>query len=127
MSVPQEGAHQRQPASPNTTTPSTESPAAPPRQRSSALVGAESALDECVGAICLVEVTLHSLEFQEIASPEQEVLKRALKAIWSVHDWIDELATDRPDGEGAYGEAPDGEDADDEGLDGEDTDEGDES
>jgi hypothetical protein len=67
---------------------------------------------------------LHSLEFQDIASPEQEVLRRALKAIWLVHDWIDELAPDRPDGED-----PDGENADDEGADGEsiDTDEGDES
>ena len=91
------------------------------------MVGAESALDECVGAICLVEVTLHSLEFQEIASPEQEVLKRALKAIWFVHDWIDELATDRPDGEDTYSEDPDGEGADDEDTGGEDADEGDES
>ena len=127
MSAPQDGAHQRQPAPPSTTSPGTELLTAPPRQRSSALVRVESALDECVGAICLVEVTLHSLEFQEIASPEQEVLKRALKAIWSVHDWIDELAPDRPDGED-----PDGEDADDEGadcedIDEEDTDEGDES
>ena len=52
----------------------------------------EHVLDQCVGASCLVEVTLHSLESQEIACPEQEVLKRALRAIWSVYDWIDELS-----------------------------------
>jgi hypothetical protein len=63
-------------------------------------VNAENILDECVGAICLVEVTLHSLESQEVASPEQEVLRRALKSIWSVHDWIYELKPDDMDGEG---------------------------
>ena len=67
------------------------SPAKSSRRDSSNLAGIGSALDECVGAICLVEVTLHSLEWQEIAFPEQEVLKRALKSIWSVHDWINEL------------------------------------
>ncbi len=122
MSTPQNDDRQRQPASPDTTAQSPESPAAPPRQRSPVLAGADSALHECVGAICLVEVTLHSLEFQEIASPEQEVLKRALKAMWSVHDWIDQLASDRSDGEDS-----DGEDADGGDIDGEDTDEGDES
>lgn len=62
-------------------------------------MSARSILNECVGAICLVEVTLHSLESQEIASPEQEVLKRALKAMWSVHDWIDESRPDELDDE----------------------------
>jgi hypothetical protein len=61
---------------------------------------------------------LHSLEFQEIACPEQEVLKRALKAIWLVHDWIDGL---RSDSRGV--EDTDGEDTDDEDIDEEDTDE----
>ena len=55
------------------------------------MIGAQEALEECVGAICLLEVVMHSLESQEIASPEQEVLKRGLKAIWLVHDWIYEL------------------------------------
>lgn len=49
-----------------------------------------SILGECAAAICLVEVTMHSLQSREIGHPEQEVLKRALKLIWSVHDWIDE-------------------------------------
>lgn len=49
-----------------------------------------SILGECAAAICLVEVTMLSLESREIGHPEQEVLKRALKLIWSVHDWIDE-------------------------------------
>lgn len=66
---------------------------------------AQGALDECVGAICLVEVTQRSLESQEIATPEQEVLKRALNAIWSVHDWIDE-----PSGVGGSCEGADQED-----------------
>jgi hypothetical protein len=51
-------------------------------------------LGECVGALCLLEVTMRSLESQEIAFPEQEVLKRALKMIWCVHDWINELKQD---------------------------------
>lgn len=72
------------------------SAAAPPRQTSSTFAGAREALEECIGAICLVEVTLHSLEFQEIATPEQEVLKRALKMIWRVHDWLDDLSVDDP-------------------------------
>jgi hypothetical protein len=55
------------------------------------LAGAQEALQECIGAICLVEVAMHSLESQELAFPEQEVLKRGLKAIWLVHDWISEL------------------------------------
>jgi hypothetical protein len=52
---------------------------------------AESVLDECIAAISLVDVTVHSLESQEVASSEQEVLKRALEAIWLIHDWVDEL------------------------------------
>lgn len=75
-------------------------PSAPSQQNSPTSVTARSAFDECVGAICLVEVTLHSLESQEIASPEQEALKRALKAIWIVHDWIDGLRPNDLDGEG---------------------------
>lgn len=82
-------------------TPSTESLASPSRQKPSALVSAQDALEECVGAICLVEVTLHSLEWQEIASPEHEVLKRALKAIWVVHDLLDELVFKDLEGEGS--------------------------
>jgi len=69
------------------------SPANSSRRDSPSLAGIGSALDECVGAICLVEVTLHSLESQEIAYPEQVVLRRALKTIWCVHDWIDELTS----------------------------------
>lgn len=52
-------------------------------------VSIDSILEECVSATSLIEVTLHSLEAQEIAHPEQEVLKRALKVIWSVYDRID--------------------------------------
>ena len=68
--------------------------AAPSRRSSPASVSAQTAFIECLGAICLVEVTLHSLESQEVAFSEQEVLKRALKAIWFVHDWIDSLKLD---------------------------------
>jgi hypothetical protein len=52
------------------------------------LAGAQEALEECIGTTCLVEVTLHSLKSQEIAAPEQEVLKHALKTIWCVQNWI---------------------------------------
>jgi hypothetical protein len=83
----------KRPPTPDKSAPSADSPA-PSCQKSSKLASAGSALDECVGALCLVEVAMHSLEWQEIAFPEQEVLKRALKSIWSVHDWINEL---RPD------------------------------
>jgi hypothetical protein len=62
------------------------------------LAGLESALDECVGAVCLVEVTLRSLESREIGSPEQEVLRRALKSIWHVHDWVYEFMPNDLDG-----------------------------
>lgn len=90
MSVRRKRAAGPPPAGPKKVAPSPDSQAAFARQKPS--TSTHSALDECVGAICLVEVTLHSLEWQEIASPEQEVLKRALKAIWVVHDWIDDLA-----------------------------------
>ena len=48
---------------------------------------------------------MRSLESQEIGSPEQEVLKRALQLIWSVHDWLhesnsDDLENKDDDGEG---------------------------
>lgn len=42
---------------------------------------------------------MHSLESQEIGFPEQEVLRRALKSIWSVHDWIYELKPHDTNGE----------------------------
>jgi len=100
MSARRKRARKQQPAPPKKTAPDVESRAAPSRQKPSALLRAQGALEECVGAICFVEVTQHSLESQEIAWPEQEVLKRALRAIWSVHDWIDELRPDDPDGEG---------------------------
>lgn len=57
---------------------------------------------------------MHSLESQDIAFPEQEVLKRTLKAMWIVHDWMVDLPADTPEGQ-----APDNEDLD-EGLNGED-------
>lgn len=94
MSARRKHAGKRQSARPKKNPSKTGSPAASPRQQSSKVVCAQKALEECVGGICLVEVTLHSLESQEIATPEQEVLKRALKAIWCVHDWIDELRLD---------------------------------
>lgn len=101
MSTRRKRARKRQPATTKKSTPTARSPGASSRQKSSISVSARGTLDECVGAICLVEVTLHSLEWQEIASPEQEVLKRALKAIWTVHDWIDDLAFKDLEGEGS--------------------------
>lgn len=60
-----------------------------PRSGAPLPISIDSILEECVSATSLIEVTLHSLEAREIGHPEQEVLKRALKVIWSVYDWID--------------------------------------
>lgn len=102
MSAPQKRASRRRPAAtrPKKTVAS-ESSSGLVTLRATKSVSVKTVLHECVGAICLVEVTLHSLESQEIGFPEQEVLKRALKSIWSVHDWIDELKTDDTAGESA--------------------------
>jgi len=94
MSTRRKRASKRPPARSKKDTPNADSPAPLSGQASSKLASAGSALDECVGALCLIEVAMHSLEWQEIAFPEQEVLKRALKSIWFIHDWINEL---RPD------------------------------
>jgi hypothetical protein len=59
-----------------------------PRPETVPFPSAASALSECSGAISLVQVTVHSLESQDIACPEQEVLTRAIQALWAVHDWI---------------------------------------
>lgn len=106
MSARRKRARKRQSVPAKKSTPTGHSPGASSRQVSSILASARSALGECVGAICLVEVTLHSLEWQEIASPEQEVLKRALKATWAVHDWIDDLAFNELEGEGDRKDEP---------------------
>lgn len=45
-------------------------------------------LSECVSAISLIQVTAHSLEAQDIAYSEQDVLNRAIQLLWSLHDWI---------------------------------------
>jgi hypothetical protein len=90
MSARRKRAARRQPAGPNKAAPGPDSQAPVARQKSSTSASAHRALDECLGTICLVEVTVHSLDAQEVACPEQEVLKRALKAIWFVHAWIAE-------------------------------------
>ncbi len=100
MSARRKRARKRQSVPAKRSTPPAHSSGASSRQEPSTPVSVRSTLDECVGAICLVEVALHSLEWQEIASPEQEVLKRALKAIWVVHDWLDDLAFKALEGEG---------------------------
>jgi hypothetical protein len=87
----------KEPSAPEKRTPTTDSPAASSGQEGPACIGAGRALDECVGAISLIEVTQRSLESKEIASAEQEVLARALKALWGVHDWIYERTPDDPD------------------------------
>lgn len=63
-------------------------------------ISVENALIECVGAICLIEVVMNSLESQELAASEQEALKRALRPMWFVHDWIYELRLDDGDERG---------------------------
>jgi hypothetical protein len=88
MSTQPEPPVRGQPAPPKTRPSTAESRSSAPPRESSHPTRAESALKECVGAISLVDVTVHSLESQQIAAPEQEVLNRAIRALWSVHDWI---------------------------------------
>ncbi|MGE3667314.1 MAG: hypothetical protein AB7G51_11935 [Steroidobacteraceae bacterium] len=94
----------RKPARVKKRTPKADGQPAATRPETATPVSARSILDECMAATSLVEVTLHSLEQNEIGYPEQEVLKRALKVIWVVHDWIDEsspdLGDEDDDGEG---------------------------
>ena len=104
MSARRKRTVKRQPAPPKKR-PSDDSPVASTRATGLKRVNIESALVECVGAICLVEVAMNSLESQEIASSEQEVLRRALKPMWFVHDWIYELRPE--DDDGAAGERED--------------------
>lgn len=95
MSAPRKSASTRRPsATRSSNAVASDASSSPLTLRATKSVSVEAVLHECVGAICLVEVTLHSLEWQEIAFPEQEVLRRALKCIWSAHDWIDELKPD---------------------------------
>lgn len=58
------------------------------RPNSVPLASAASALSECSGAISLVQVTVNSLESQDIACPEQEALTRAIQLLWTLRDWI---------------------------------------
>jgi hypothetical protein len=95
MSAPRKRASRRRPAATRAdNTVASDASSSLLTLRATKSVSLETVLNECVGAICLVEVTLHSLESQEIAFPEQEVLRRALKSIWSAHDWIYELKPD---------------------------------
>lgn len=73
---------------PKTSASMAESPSSAPPRECFDSKSAQSALRECVGAISLLEVTVHSLESQQIACSEQEVLNRAIRALWSVHNWI---------------------------------------
>jgi len=91
MTARQKVPRKRQPGAPKA-----ESPLAPQRRRSS--VGVETAINECIVAISLVEVTWHSLDSQDIASPEQEVLRHALTVMWAIHDLLSELESEEPDG-----------------------------
>jgi hypothetical protein len=54
------------------------------------LASVASALSECSGAISLVQVTVRSLDAQDIGCAEQEVLTRAIQALWPIHDWIND-------------------------------------
>ncbi|MGC3980074.1 MAG: hypothetical protein QM808_02310 [Steroidobacteraceae bacterium] len=55
---------------------------------SSAVTQAQRALCDCIGALCAIEVTLHSFELQDMAPAEQEVLKRALQAVSCAQEWL---------------------------------------
>lgn len=70
---------------------SVEPPLRAPRQNAKVCADAAAVLDNCLLVISLVELVGRSLEAQEIASSEQEVLKLALKEQWLVHDWLSDL------------------------------------
>ena len=97
MSAGRKRRGERKPARAKKSKPKAGGQSATPRPRTAAPVSARSILDECMAATSLIEVTLHSLEQNEIGHPEQEVLKRALKVMWVVHDWIDESNPDLGD------------------------------
>jgi hypothetical protein len=59
-----------------------------PRPKSGPLANARSALGECSDLISLIEVTVRSLESQDIACAEQNVLTRAIQMLSSLHDWL---------------------------------------
>lgn len=67
------------------------------RKAPKAVIPAATVRDDTLAALCIMEVTLHSLESQEIGTPEQEVLKLALKTLWKVHDVLIEFAPDDDD------------------------------
>ena len=87
MSILSERSAQAPSAPPGDPTSATPSPSIP-RPDSVPLASAKSALSECTGAISLVQVTVRSLEAQDIACAEQEVLTRAIQTLWSLHDWL---------------------------------------
>jgi hypothetical protein len=88
MSTRPERPAERHSAYPKTDASAADSRSSAPPRESFGPTRVESALQECIGAISLIDVTVHSLESQQIAAPEQEVLNRAIRALWSVHDWI---------------------------------------
>ena len=104
MSAARTQAGKRKSAPAKKSTAKTGSPAVSQPRGASRPVSVQSILGECIGAISLVEVAMRSLESQEIGNPEQEVLKRALKLIWSVHDWLHELNSDELDNQDYDGE-----------------------
>jgi len=104
MSAARTQAGKRESAPAKKSTAKTGSPAVSQSRVVSGVVSVQSILGECIGASSLVEVAMHSLESQEIGNPEQEVLKRALKLIWSVHDWLHELNSDDLDNQDDDGE-----------------------
>lgn len=48
-------------------------------------------ITDTVEAISLIECAQRSLSDQEVGAPEQIVLERARKALWRLHDDLDEL------------------------------------
>jgi hypothetical protein len=52
------------------------------------LTSAAGALSACSGALALLEVTIRSLESQDIGCAEQEVLTRTIQTLWAIHDWL---------------------------------------
>jgi hypothetical protein len=75
-------------APPKTRASTAESPNSAPPCESFCPKNARSVLRDCVGALSLLQVTVRSLEAQDIACAEQDVLTRAIQGLWSLHDWL---------------------------------------
>lgn len=73
---------------PKSTVSTADSPSTTPSRESFCPKNARSAFGDCAGAISLLQVTVRSLEAQEVACAEQEVLTQAIQTLGSLRDWL---------------------------------------